>query len=120
VPSSGERKRSPLAWALLSFSELINQLGQAGVKEVGWAGSIPPGRLRPASAWLVYGEVREDDLLAARQAAIEAAARYGMSFDPDPAEGRVGKLGELDLAQLLSKSGPGKSGAGEKGGDDLD
>ena len=120
VPGNSERKRSPLALALLAFPELIDQLGQAGVREVGWAGSVPPGRLRPASAWLMFGEVREEDLLAARRSAIETADRYGISFAPDPAEGRVGKLGEINLAQLLSKGRSGGSRPVEKGGDELD
>ena len=96
--------RSPLAAALLALPELFNQLSGAGVKEVGWKGFVPSGRLRPASAWLVYGELREPDLLEARSRAIEAAEAAGIKLDPDPAAGRVGKLGELDLAKLLNGS----------------
>ena len=96
--------RSPLAQAMLALPELFNQLGGAGVQEVGWKGFVPSGRLRPASAWLVYGELREPDLLEARSRAIEAAEAAGIKLDPDPAAGRVGKLGELDLAKLLNGS----------------
>jgi len=99
--------RSPLASAMLSLPFLFNQMAQAGVKEIGWKGYIPSGRLRPASAWMVYGEIREPDLVEARKKALEIAKTNGMKLDPDPAEGRVGMLGELDLSKLLSdyKSG---------------
>ena len=96
--------RSPLAAALLALPELFNQLGGAGVQEVGWKGFVPAGRLRPASAWLLYGDVREPDLVQAREKALEIAKTNGMKLDPDPAAGRVGKLGELDLAKLLNGS----------------
>ena len=96
--------RSPLAAALLALPELFNQLSGAGVKEVGWKGFVPAGRLRPASAWLLYGDVREPDLVQAREKALEIAKTNGMKLDPDPAAGRVGKLGELDLAKLLNGS----------------
>jgi len=108
VPSSD---RSPLAAALLALPELFNQLANAGVKELGWKGFVPAGRLRPASAWLVYGEIREPDLLQAREKALQVASSAGMKLDPDPAEGKVGKLGELDLAKLLSNA------SGNKGSD---
>ena len=99
-----EGSRSPLAVAVLSLPYLVNQLAGAGVQEVGWKGYIPSGRLGPASAWMVYGELREPDLLEARSRAIEAAEAAGIKLDPDPAAGRVGKLGELDLAKLLNGS----------------
>ena len=93
--------RSPLAQAMLALPELFNQLSSAGVKEVGWKGFVPSGRLRPASAWLVYGDVREPDLIEAREKALQVAKTNGMKLDPDPAEGKVGLLGEIDLAELL-------------------
>jgi len=105
--------RSPLAAALLALPELFNQLGGAGVQEVGWKGFVPTGRLRPASAWLVYGEIKEPDLIQAREKALEIARSSGIRLDPDPAEGKVGKLGEIDLAELLKgSSGSGGSGSG--------
>jgi len=94
--------RSPLAAALLSLPFLFNQLAGAGVKEVGWKGFVPSGFLRPASAWLFYGEIREPDLIQAREKAFELASAHGIKLDPDPAEGKVGLLGEIDLAKLLS------------------
>ncbi|KUO41477.1 MAG: hypothetical protein APZ16_07280 [Candidatus Hadarchaeum yellowstonense] len=100
IPRS--EQRSPLADALLSLPYLFNQFASAGVKEVGWKGYIPSGRLRPASAWLLYGEVREPDLAEARAKALDIARSNGIRLDPDPAEGKVGKLGELDLAGLLN------------------
>jgi len=93
--------RSPLAAALLALPFLFNQMAQAGVKEIGWKGYIPSGRLRPASAWMVYGELREPDLVEARRKALEVAKAHGIKLDPDPAEGKVGLLGEIDLAELL-------------------
>jgi hypothetical protein len=106
--------RSPLAVAVLSLPFLFNQLASAGVKEVGWKGYIPSGRLRPASAWMVYGELRETDLLEARNKALEIARTNGMKLDPDPAEGKVGLLGEIDLAELL-KGSSGSGGSGSSG-----
>ena len=96
--------RSPLAQAMLALPELFNQLSSAGVKEVGWKGFVPAGRLRPASAWLLYGDVREPDLVQAREKALEVARAHGIRLDPDPAEGKVGLLGEIDLAELLNGS----------------
>jgi hypothetical protein len=96
--------RSPLADAVLSLPFLFNQFASAGVKEVGWKGFIPAGRLRPSSAWMVYGELREPDLIEARQRALEIAKSNGIRLDPDPAEGRVGMLGEIDLAGLLKSN----------------
>ena len=96
--------RSPLAQAMLALPELFNQLSSAGVKEVGWKGFVPSGRLRPASAWLVYGDVREPDLIEAREKALQVAKTNGMKLDPDPAEGKVGMLGEIDLAELLKSN----------------
>ena len=96
--------RSPLAQAMLALPELFNQLSSAGVKEVGWKGFVPSGRLRPASAWLVYGDVREPDLIEAREKALQVAKTNGMKLDPDPAEGKVGMLGEIDLAGLLKSN----------------
>jgi len=93
--------RSPLAQAMLALPELFNQLSSAGVREVGWKGFVPTGRLRPASAWLLYGDVREPDLVQAREKALEVARAHGIRLDPDPAEGKVGLLGEIDLAELL-------------------
>jgi hypothetical protein len=104
--------RSPLAEALLSLPYLFNQLANAGVREVGWKGFIPSGRLRTASAWLIYGEIREPDLVEARKKALDVAKSAGINLDPDPASGRVGKLGELDLAQLLGGSGSSSTSAG--------
>ena len=109
VPSAG---RSPLASALLSLPELFNQLAHAGVRELGWRGFVPSGRLRPASAWLIYGDVREPDLIEARSRALQVAEASGIRLDPDPAEGKVGKLGEVDLAKLLSA---GNESSGNKG-----
>jgi hypothetical protein len=101
-------QRSPLADAVLSLPFLFNQLSGAGVKEVGWKGYIPSGFLRPSSAWCFYGELRDPDLVEARNRALEIAKNNGIRLDPDPAEGRVGKLGEIDLAELLK----GSSGSG--------
>ncbi|KUO41476.1 MAG: hypothetical protein APZ16_07275 [Candidatus Hadarchaeum yellowstonense] len=110
VPSSD---RSPLAAALLAMPELLSQLAKAGVKELGWKGFVPSGRLRPASAWLLYGEIREPDLLEARKKALEIAESAGIRLDPDPAAGRVGRLGELDIAKLLANAG--NKGSDSKG-----
>ena len=110
VPSSG---RSPLAAALLALPELLAQLSAAGVREIGWKGFIPSGRLRPASAWLVYGDIKESDLLDARAKALELAASSGIKLDQDPAAGRIGKLGELNLSDLLNNSG--NKGSDNKG-----
>jgi hypothetical protein len=101
VPTSD---RSPLAQAMLALPELLAQLANAGVREIGWRGFVPSGRLRPASAWLLYGEVREPDLVEAREKALEVAKSAGIKLDPDPAAGRVGRLGELDLGKLLSNN----------------
>jgi hypothetical protein len=104
-------ERSPLASALLALPDLVKELANAGVKELGWKGFVPSGRLRPASAWLLYGEVREPDLLESRKKALEIAKSAGIKFDTDPAEGKVGKLGELDLSKLLVNAGKGSSSA---------
>ena len=102
VPSSD---RSPLATAMLALPDLLSQLAHAGVRELGWRGFVPAGRLRPASAWLVYGDIREQDLIQAREEALEVAKANGIKLDPDPAEGKVGKLGEVDLSKLLANAG---------------
>jgi hypothetical protein len=102
-------ERSPLASALMALPFLFNQMAQAGVKEVGWKGFVPSGFLRPASAWLVYGELRETDLLDARSKALETAKTNGMKLDPDPAEGKVGLLGEIDLSRVLNSQGSNQS-----------
>ena len=105
--------RSALASALLALPALVQELANAGVRELGWKGFVPAGRLRPASAWLLYGDVREPDLVQAREKALEVARAHGIRLDPDPAEGKVGLLGEIDLAELLKgSSGSGGSGSG--------
>jgi hypothetical protein len=109
VVQIGASDRSALASALLALPALFQELAKAGVREIGWKGFVPVGRLRPASAWLVYGDIKESDLLDARAKALELAASSGIKLDPDPAVGRVGKLGELDLGKLLA--------AGNKGSD---
>jgi len=99
-------ERSPLAGALLSLPYLFNQMAHAGVREVGWKGFVPSG------AWLVYGEIFQPDLIQAREKALEIAKAHGIKLDPDPAEGKVGLLGEIDLAELLKgSSGSGGSGS---------
>ena len=104
--------RSALASALLALPALVQELANAGVRELGWKGFVPAGRLRPASAWLLYGDVREPDLVQAREKALEVARAHGIRLDPDPAEGKVGLLGEIDLAELLKgSSGSGGSGS---------
>jgi len=104
-----ESDRSALATAMLALPDLLSQLSAAGVKSIGWKGFIPSGRLRPASAWLFYGELREPDLVEARAKAVGVAESAGIKLDPDPAAGRVGKLGEVDLTKLLSDAGSNKS-----------
>jgi len=110
VPSSD---RSPLATAMLALPDLLSQLAHAGVRELGWRGFVPSGRLRPASAWLIYGDVREPDLVEAREKALEVAKSAGIRLDPDPAEGKVGRLGEVDLSKLLANAG--NKGSDNKG-----
>jgi len=112
VVQIGDSDRSALATALLSLPELLAQFASAGVREVGWKGFVPTGRLRPASAWLFYGEIREPDLVEARSRALQVAEASGIRLDPDPAEGKVGRLGEVDLAKLLSA---GNESSGNKG-----
>jgi len=104
-----ESDRSALATAMLALPDLLSQLSAAGVKSIGWKRFIPSGRLRPASAWLFYGELREPDLVEARAKAVGVAESAGIKLDPDPAAGRVGKLGEVDLTKLLSDAGSNKS-----------
>jgi len=111
--------RSALASALLSLPALVQELAKAGVKELGWKGFVPAGRLRPASAWLFYGEIREPDLVEARNKAIEVAKKCGIRLDQDPAEGKVGRLGEVDLAKLLASDSKGSVDKGSGNGNSV-
>ncbi|GIV21924.1 MAG: hypothetical protein KatS3mg023_3675 [Armatimonadota bacterium] len=107
-----EQNQKPLSAALLALPDLAQVLVQAGVKEIAFKPGND-GRLSHAE-WLFHGRLANEDLLQARQRALEILSQAGVKV-AEPAVKEV-ELGDSSLADIIRQAGQGGDKSRRSGG----